>query len=104
MEGEAGGGPRMAMKKRIVAAVICAAAALIAWGSIRRTPSTPSRTSPPRNVLLITIDTLRADALGAYGNTRAATPVVDRLAHGGLRFDDARAHNVVTLPSHANIL
>ena len=55
-------------------------------------------------MLLITIDTLRADSLGAYGNTRAATPVIDRLAHGGLRFDDARAHNVVTLPSHANIL
>jgi arylsulfatase A-like enzyme/Flp pilus assembly protein TadD len=58
----------------------------------------------PRNVLLITIDTLRADALGAYGNAAAVTPWLDRLAAGGLRFENARAHNVVTLPSHANIL
>ena len=89
------------MKKRIYKAVICAGAALIAWGSIScSAPEAPA----PRNVLLITIDTLRADALGAYGNPRAATPTIDRLAQGGLRFDNARAHNVVTLPSHANIL
>ena len=62
------------------------------------------RERAPVNVLLITIDTLRADALGSYGNRNAATPVLDRLAAGGLRFDNARAHNVVTLPSHANIL
>jgi arylsulfatase A-like enzyme/tetratricopeptide (TPR) repeat protein len=58
----------------------------------------------PVNVLLVTVDTLRADALGAYGNARAATPWMDRLAAGGLRFVSAHAHNVVTLPSHANIL
>jgi arylsulfatase A-like enzyme/Tfp pilus assembly protein PilF len=56
------------------------------------------------NVLLITIDTLRADALGSYGNTRAQTPSIDRLAAHGVRFDLAHAQNVVTLPSHANIL
>lgn len=56
------------------------------------------------NVLLVTVDTLRADALGSYGNERAATPWMDRLAAEGVRFDDAHAHNVVTLPSHANIL
>ena len=62
------------------------------------------RPSLPRNVLLITIDTLRADALGAYGNASAATPWMDRLAASGVRFRTARAHNVLTLPSHANIL
>jgi arylsulfatase A-like enzyme len=56
------------------------------------------------NVLLITIDTLRADAIGAYGDARAATPWIDRLAAGGVRFARAHAHNVVTLPSHSNIL
>jgi arylsulfatase A-like enzyme/Flp pilus assembly protein TadD len=56
------------------------------------------------SVLLITIDTLRADALGAYGHREAQTPWVDRLAAGGARFQTARAHNVVTLPSHANLL
>ncbi|MFI5329259.1 MAG: sulfatase-like hydrolase/transferase, partial [Candidatus Rokuibacteriota bacterium] len=56
------------------------------------------------NVLLITIDTLRADAVGAYGRPAAETPLMDRLAAGGVRFTEARAQNVVTLPSHANIL
>jgi arylsulfatase A-like enzyme/Flp pilus assembly protein TadD len=56
------------------------------------------------NVLLVTIDTLRADAVGAYGQPGGITPWMDRLAAGGARFSNARAHNVVTLPSHANIL
>jgi arylsulfatase A-like enzyme/Tfp pilus assembly protein PilF len=56
------------------------------------------------DVVLVTLDTLRADALGFAGNTRVATPVLDRLAAAGRVFDDAHAHNVVTLPSHANIL
>jgi arylsulfatase A-like enzyme/Flp pilus assembly protein TadD len=59
---------------------------------------------PGLSVLLITIDTLRADAVGAYGKAGALTPWMDRLAAAGVRFDDAHAHNVVTLPSHANIL
>jgi arylsulfatase A-like enzyme/Tfp pilus assembly protein PilF len=56
-----------------------------------------------QNVLLITIDTLRADALGSYGG-HAATPALDRLAGEGVRFDFAHAHAVLTLPSHASIL
>src|SRR5436309_15260564 len=58
---------------------------------------------PGQNVLLITIDTLRADALGVYGG-QAATPAIDRVAHAGVRFDFAHAHAVVTLPSHTSIL
>ncbi len=72
------------------------------------TRSLPGRSAVRReaglNVLLISIDTLRADALGAYGNARAQTPWFDRLAKGGVRFERAHAHNVVTLPSHANML
>jgi arylsulfatase A-like enzyme/tetratricopeptide (TPR) repeat protein len=56
------------------------------------------------SVLLITIDTLRADALRCYGHPTAETPWIDRLASGGVRFERAHAQNVVTLPSHANIL
>jgi arylsulfatase A-like enzyme/tetratricopeptide (TPR) repeat protein len=56
-----------------------------------------------QNVLLITIDTLRADALGAAGG-RAATPNLDALAAAGIRFDYAHAQAVVTLPSHTSIL
>src|SRR3954467_8881215 len=61
------------------------------------------RPIPAQNVLLITIDTLRADALGAYGGP-AATPALDRLAAEGVRFDFAHAHAVTTLTSHASIL
>jgi arylsulfatase A-like enzyme/Tfp pilus assembly protein PilF len=56
-----------------------------------------------RNVLLVTIDTLRADALGSYGG-RAATPNLDKLAAHGARFTFAHAHAVVTLVSHASLL
>jgi arylsulfatase A-like enzyme/cytochrome c-type biogenesis protein CcmH/NrfG len=59
---------------------------------------------PGLNVLLITIDTLRVDAVGAYRQIGNLTPWIDALASGGVRFTDAHAHNVVTLPSHANIL
>jgi arylsulfatase A-like enzyme/Flp pilus assembly protein TadD len=59
--------------------------------------------NPDRNVLLVTIDTLRADALGSYGG-QAATPNLDALAARGARFTFAHAHAVVTLVSHASIL
>jgi arylsulfatase A-like enzyme/Tfp pilus assembly protein PilF len=52
----------------------------------------------------VSIDTLRADALGAYGNGKVETPWIDRLAREGVRFDGLHAHNVVTFPSHANML
>jgi choline-sulfatase len=68
-----------------------------------RTPIFTLEGSADRNVVLITIDTLRADALGTYGG-RAVTPNLDRLAAHGARFDFAHAHAVVTLPSHTSIL
>jgi arylsulfatase A-like enzyme/Tfp pilus assembly protein PilF len=74
-----------------------------AWLFSSRTPREVRREAG-LDVVLITIDTLRADALGVYGNARARTPWIDRLAARGVRFEQAHAHNVVTLPSHANIL
>lgn len=56
------------------------------------------------DVVLITVDTWRADAAGFAGSTRVKTPAFDRLAAAGRVFTNARAHNVVTLPSHTNIL
>src|SRR6266536_1835440 len=56
------------------------------------------------NVLLITIDTLRADHVGAYGNRLGLTPTLDRLAREGLRFERAYAHVPLTLPSHSTIM
>ena len=62
-----------------------------------------SSTARP-DVVLITIDTLRADAPGFAGNARAKTPLLDRLAAAGRVYTDTHAHSVVTLPSHTNIL
>ena len=56
------------------------------------------------NVVLITIDTLRADAIGAYGASGGVTPLIDRLAAAGTRFETAHAHAVLTLPSHSSLL
>lgn len=56
------------------------------------------------NVLLITVDTLRADRLGCYGSTAVRTPAIDALAARGTLFTRAFAHTPSTLPSHANIL
>src|SRR5262245_22721256 len=52
-----------------------------------------------RDVLLVTIDTLRADALGFAGNHDVETPNLDRLAAAGRVYANAHAHNVLTLPS-----
>ncbi len=57
-----------------------------------------------RDVVLVTIDTLRADATGFGGNADGTTPHLDRLAAGGRRFPRAHAHAVLTLPSHTSIL
>ncbi|HEY2943013.1 MAG TPA: sulfatase-like hydrolase/transferase [Vicinamibacteria bacterium] len=87
---------------RLAAALLAVAGVGVAlWGFGRR-PLV--RRDPDLSVLLVTIDTLRADALGCYGRAGAATPWIDRLAAEGVRFDRAHAHNVVTLPSHANLL
>jgi arylsulfatase A-like enzyme/Tfp pilus assembly protein PilF len=83
---------------RVVSAAVIAIAVTLGC----RTPT--MRREPGLNVLLITIDTLRADALGAYGNSTVSTPLLDRLSAGGVRFSRALAQTVVTLPSHANIL
>jgi arylsulfatase A-like enzyme/Flp pilus assembly protein TadD len=71
---------------------------------VRYSHLVPLRTREAPDVILITIDTLRADALGFAGNTGVKTPFLDSLAARGIVFTNAHAHNVVTLPSHANIL
>ena len=63
-----------------------------------------SKNLPKLDVLLVTIDTLRADYLSCYDKTHVQTPHIDRLASKGILFERAFAHNVVTLPSHINIL
>jgi arylsulfatase A-like enzyme/Tfp pilus assembly protein PilF len=83
---------------------VALAAAFLSSGC-RRAPARAVPASSPRpDLLLITVDTLRSDALGYSGNARTATPNIDRLAGEGRAFLGAHAHNVMTLPSHANIL
>ena len=76
----------------------------VAAGSDRTDPAGEVRRQSGLDVLLVTVDTLRADALGSYGRAGAGTPWMDRLAETGVRFESAYAHNTLTLPSHANIL
>jgi choline-sulfatase len=64
----------------------------------------PAQVSTSPNIVLVTIDTLRADRLGAYGYARAQTPTLDALAASGARFADATAHAPLTYPSHVSIL
>jgi len=66
-------------------------------------PVVPPKASA-RNLLLITIDTLRADHVGAYGYARARTSTLDRIAAGGALFDHAFAAAPITLTSHATLL
>jgi arylsulfatase A-like enzyme len=56
------------------------------------------------NVVLVVIDTLRADRLGCYGNPRGLTPYIDDFARAGVVFEDAHAHAPWTLPSTASLL
>ena len=65
-------------------------------------PASPA-VAPPA-VIMITIDTLRADHLACYGYRRIETPSIDALAGEGIRFEHAYAQVPLTLPSHAVIL
>jgi arylsulfatase A-like enzyme len=69
--------------------------------SARPTIAQPTAVPRQPNVLLITIDTLRADRLGAYGFANAHTPNLDRLAAEGVRFSRAICQLPQTNASHA---
>jgi arylsulfatase A-like enzyme/lipopolysaccharide biosynthesis regulator YciM len=58
----------------------------------------------PANVLLVSIDTLRADHLGCYGYSAAQTPALDALAARGLRFSHASTTTPLTLPAHTSLM
>ena len=83
------------MRLNFVALAVAVAAASVGAARQARTPP---------NVLLVTIDTLRADRLGSYGYAAANTPVLDRLAGSGARFADATSQAPLTYPAHVAIV
>jgi arylsulfatase A-like enzyme/predicted Zn-dependent protease len=85
--------------------VLVAGGGVYYWSS-HRSHGAPIATGSlkDRNVLLITLDTTRADHLPAYGYKNVKTPGLDRLADTSLIFDDAIAQVPLTLPSHTSIL
>src|SRR5262245_25324323 len=84
-------------RRALVGVVALAAVVTAAWLAYRRT-------RPNTNLVLVTIDTLRADHVGSYGDASASTPVIDALARRGVRFESAHSSVPLTAPSHATIL
>jgi choline-sulfatase len=79
--------------------IVCALLALVALRAAAQTSEKPAL-----NLVLITIDTLRADHLGCYGYKQIKTPNIDGLAADGVRFEHAFTPVPVTLPSHSAML
>jgi arylsulfatase A-like enzyme len=84
------------------AVLVAAALMLAAW----HPPERPDVAETPRgpSVLLVSVDTLRADRVGAYGYRDARTPVMDTLAADGVVFTTAVTHSPYTGPSHLAML
>ncbi len=94
------------MKSRIAAVLLVAGAAGVWWYTRSSTDrqDLPAGSLRGYNLLLVTIDTLRVDRVGAYGNPAGLTPAIDRLSADGLRFDSVRSHAPLTLPSHVSLM
>lgn len=79
------------------------AGGLLLAGGVTACARPPASPPPAANVLVVTIDTLRADHCSAYGYGRPTTPRLERLAREGVRFDAAYAAMPATGPSHATL-
>jgi choline-sulfatase len=80
---------------------------LLSTSCSQQSAAPPRQVPPPaalQSVVIITIDTLRADHVGAYGDRDARTPTLDALARDGVRFDRAFATAPITLTSHASLM
>src|SRR5687768_5466236 len=75
-------------------------AGLLSCSSPRKSEVAPRQI----NIVLVTIDTLRADRLGCYGYTKIETPALDQLARRGTLFENAVAQAPLTAPSHASMM
>jgi arylsulfatase A-like enzyme len=77
--------------------------AALLWAAVAPLACSPRDELRP-DVVLVSIDTLRADRVGVYGANRDTSPQLDRLAREGARFDAAFAPTSWTLPSHVSLL
>ena len=91
------------MRGRLAVAVITVCLAVGWFGWHNGWLGTGTRLGPP-SVLLVSVDTLRADRLGSYGYKAASTPVIDALAARGLRFEQAATVTPLTLPAHTSLM
>lgn len=93
---------------KIAALALIIAGALGLWLSSRADDLTgiPDSvgTFPGASVVMVTLDTTRADRLGCYGSTAGLTPYMDSLAAKGIVFENAQAVTPVTLPSHTSMM
>jgi len=80
------------------------AAALLVCGALLGCGSAPRDLPPPHGIVLIVLDTLRADGLAAYGNPRPTSPAIDQLAREGVLFENAISHASWTLPGFVGLL
>jgi arylsulfatase A-like enzyme/Tfp pilus assembly protein PilF len=87
-------------RRLLLAAVAVGIVAGASWVARQRT-ATPARQD--FNLVIITLDTTRADRIGAYGEPSRATPNIDRLAAQGVLFEHAVAPAPLTLPAHATL-
>jgi len=78
--------------------------AVIAGVPLLASAQAPRKQPPHPNVILITMDTLRADHLGCYGDQQVKTPTIDELAHDGVLYERAISQVPLTWPSHASIM
>jgi choline-sulfatase len=90
---------RRAAVSRVLVAAVGVAAALASCARPR-----PTGSAAGFNLLLVTVDTVRADRIRAYGYDQIETPNLDRLAAQGVRFAQAESPVPLTLPAHASIL
>jgi arylsulfatase A-like enzyme len=80
------------------------ALALAALGAALACGAPEPPREPPHGIVLVVVDTLRADGLSVYGNPRPTSPVIDALANEGVRFDAAVSHAPWTFPGFVGLL
>ena len=82
------------MLRRTFISLVCA------WASACGSSPSPERP----NILLVSLDTFRADVLGVYGSTAGASPALDALAERGMVFERAYTVTPLTIPAHASLM